>query len=158
MCEEHGKTVNDAKGSIFRGYEAVEHVCSLTSLMQGETIENVAKNVDLYSYRTPLGVCAGVCPFNFPAMIPLWMFPMAITCGNTFVLKPSEKVAGSSIILLDLLKEAGVPRGVVNVVHGGNQTVTNICTHKDIKAISFVGGDKAGKYIYETGSAHGKRV
>ena len=120
MVEEHGKTINDAKGSIFRGYEVVEHACSLTSLLQGETLENVAKNVDLYSYRAPLGVVSGICPFNFPAMIPLWMFPIAITCGNTFVLKPSEKVAGSVNILMDLLKQSGVPDGVVNVVQGGH--------------------------------------
>jgi malonate-semialdehyde dehydrogenase (acetylating)/methylmalonate-semialdehyde dehydrogenase len=119
---------------------------------------NVAKNVDIYSYRVPLGVVAGVCPFNFPAMIPLWMYPIAITCGNTYVLKPSEKVAGVTNILIDLLKESGVPDGVVNVVQGGPQTVTDICTHKDIKAVSFVGGNKAGEYIYKTASTHGKRA
>ena len=113
---EHGKTVADARGDVFRGYEVVEHTASFTSLSQGETLENVAKNVDLYSYRVPLGVCAGICPFNFPAMIPLWMFPLAITLGNTYVLKPSEKVAGTTNILIDLLKESGVPDGVVNVV------------------------------------------
>ena len=136
----------------------VEHACSFTSLIQGETVENVAKNVDLYSYRVPLGVCAGITPFNFPAMVPLWMFPLAITLGNTYVLKPSEKVAGACNILIDLLKESGVPDGVVNVVHGGAPTVTNICTHPDIRAISFVGGNQAGEYIYKTGSNHGKRV
>jgi malonate-semialdehyde dehydrogenase (acetylating) / methylmalonate-semialdehyde dehydrogenase len=148
----------DAKGDVFRGYEVVEHAASFTSLAQGETLENVARGVDIYSYRVPLGVTAGICPFNFPAMVPLWMYPLAITLGNTFVLKPSEKVAGAANILIDLLKESGVPDGVVNVVQGGAPTVTNICTHKDIKAISFVGGDKAGEYIYTTGSAHGKRV
>jgi malonate-semialdehyde dehydrogenase (acetylating)/methylmalonate-semialdehyde dehydrogenase len=106
----------DAKGDVFRGYEVVEHACSFTSLIQGETVENVARNVDLYSYRVPLGVCAGIAPFNFPAMVPLWMFPLAITLGNTYILKPSEKVAGTANILVDLLKEAGVPDGVVNVV------------------------------------------
>jgi len=106
----------------------------------------------------PLGVCAGICPFNFPAMIPLWMFPLAITCGNTYILKPSEKVAGTAKILIDLLKESGVPDGVVNVVQGGAETVTNICTHPDIKAVSFVGGNKAGEYIYQTASLHGKRA
>jgi malonate-semialdehyde dehydrogenase (acetylating)/methylmalonate-semialdehyde dehydrogenase len=126
--------------------------------MQGETIENVARNVDLYSYRVPLGVCAGICPFNFPAMIPLWMFPLAITCGNTYVLKPSEKVAGATTILIDLLKQAGVPDGVVNVVQGGSDTVTDICTHPDIKAVSFVGGNTAGEYIYKTASSTGKRA
>ena len=155
---EHGKSFVDAKGDVFRGYEVVEHAASFTSLAMGETLGNVARGVDIYSYRIPLGVSAGVCPFNFPAMVPLWMYPLAITLGNTYVLKPSEKVAGAANILIDLLKESGVPDGVVNVVHGGHPTVTNICTHKDIKSISFVGGDKAGEYIYATGSAHGKRV
>ncbi len=148
----------DAKGDVFRGYEVVEHAASFTSLAQGESLENVARGVDIYSYRVPLGVTAGICPFNFPAMVPLWMFPLGITLGNTYVLKPSEKVAGAANILIDLLKESGVPDGVVNVVQGGAPTVTNICTHKDIRAISFVGGDKAGEYIYSTGSANGKRV
>lgn len=103
-------------------------------------------------------MCAGIAPFNFPAMVPLWMFPLAITLGNTYVLKPSEKVAGATNLLMDLLKESGVPHGVVNVVHGGPETVTNICTHPDIKAVSFVGGNKAGEYIYKTASAHGKRA
>ena len=116
ITKEHGKTLADAKGDVFRGYEVVEHACSFTSLIQGETVENVARNVDLYSYRVPLGVCAGIAPFNFPAMVPLWMFPLAITLGNTYILKPSEKVAGTANILVDLLKEAGVPDGVVNVV------------------------------------------
>jgi len=155
---EHGKSLIDAKGDVFRGYEVVEHAASFTTLAQGETLENVARGVDIYSYRVPLGVTAGICPFNFPAMVPLWMYPLAITLGNTFVLKPSEKVAGTANILIDLLKESGVPDGVVNVVQGGAPTVTNVCTHKDIKAISFVGGDKAGEYIYTTGCAHGKRV
>lgn len=126
---------------MFRGQEVVEHACSFTSLIQGETVENVATGVDIYSYRAPLGVCAGICPFNFPAMIPLWMYPLAITLGNTYVLKPSEKVPGATEILIDLMKESGVPDGVVNVVQGGHQTVTDICTHPDIKAISFVGGN-----------------
>ena len=141
ISEEHGKTIADAKGDVFRGYEVVEHTCSFTSLAQGETLENVAKNIDIYSYRVPLGVCAGIAPFNFPAMVPLWMYPLAITLGNTYVLKPSEKVAGATNILIDLLKESGVPDGVLNVVQGGKQTVTDICTHPDIKAVSFVGGN-----------------
>lgn len=127
-------------------------------MAQGETLGNVAKGVDLYSYRVPLGVCAGVAPFNFPAMCPLWMFPLAITLGNTYIMKPSEKVPGAMEVLLDLLKQSGVPDGVVNVVQGGRDTVTNICTHPDIKAVSFVGGNQAGEYIYKTASAHGKRV
>ena len=116
ISREHGKSIIDAKGDIFRGYEVVEHAASFNSLAMGETVENVAKNVDIYSFRKPLGVCSGICPFNFPAMIPLWMYPLAITLGNTFVIKPSEKVAGTAEILINLLEQAGVPKGVVNVV------------------------------------------
>ena len=115
ISREHGKSIIDAKGDIFRGYEVVEHAASFNSLAMEETVENVAKNVDIYSFRKPLGVCAGICPFNFPAMIPLW-YPLAITLGNTFVIKPSEKVAGTAEILINLLEQAGVPKGVVNVV------------------------------------------
>lgn len=129
----------------------------MNSLAMGETVENVATNVDIYSYRVPLGVCSGICPFNFPAMIPLWMFPLSITLGNTYVLKPSEKVPGTTDILIDLLGDAGVPKGVVNVVQGGHETVTQICEHPDIKAVSFVGGNTAGEYIYKTASNNGKR-
>lgn len=158
ITKEHGKSILDANGDIFRGYEVVEHACSFGSLAMGETVENVARGVDIYSYRTPLGVCAGIAPFNFPAMIPLWMYPLAITLGNTFVLKPSEKVAGTSQILIDLLEQSGVPKGVVNVVQGGRETVTHICEHPDIRAVSFVGGNEAGEYIYRTASHHGKRA
>ena len=126
--------------------------------MLGESLENVATGVDIYSYRHPLGVCAGVAPFNFPAMIPLWMYTTGITCGNTYIMKPSEKVANTSIKLIELLEKAGVPKGVVNLVHGGSDTVTHICQHPDIKAISFVGGNRAGEYIWREGSKHGKRV
>jgi len=157
LTKEHGKSLVDAQGDVFRGIEVVEHAASFTSLAMGETVGNVGKGVDIYSYRYPLGVCAGICPYNFPAMIPLWMYPLAITLGNTFVLKPSERVAGCSMLLMELLKEAGVPDGVVNMVHGGGDTVTQICKHKDIKAISFVGGNQAGEYIWNTGSLHGKR-
>ena len=158
ITHEHGKSIVDAKGDIFRGYEVVEHAASFNSLAMGETVENVARNVDIYSYRRPLGVCAGICPFNFPAMIPLWMYPLSITLGNTFVLKPSEKVTGTAEILVDLLEQSGVPKGVVNVVQGGHETVTQICEHPDIQAVSFVGGNVAGEYIYKTASAHGKRA
>lgn len=157
ITREHGKSLVDAKGDVFRGYEVVEHAASFNSLAMGETMENVAKNVDIYSYRKPLGVCGGIAPFNFPAMIPLWMYPMAITLGNTFVLKPSEKVPGTTDILVDLLAQSGVPKGVVNVVQGGKETVTQMCTHPDIKAVSFVGANTAGEYIYKTCSEHGKR-
>jgi malonate-semialdehyde dehydrogenase (acetylating)/methylmalonate-semialdehyde dehydrogenase len=158
VTKEHGKSLIDSAGDVFRGYEVVEHAASFGSLGMGETVENVAKGVDIYSFRRPLGVCAGICPFNFPAMIPLWMYPLAITLGNTFVLKPSEKVAGTTEILIDLLQQSGVPKGVVNVVQGGHETVTQICEHPDIKAVSFVGGNVAGEYIYRTASNHGKRA
>jgi len=124
----------------------------------GETSENVSRSVDLYSYRTPIGVCAGIAAFNFPVMIPLWMYPVGITCGNTYILKPSEKVAGASTLLAQLLQDAKLPKGVVNFVHGGNDTVNNIVNHPKIRAVSFVGGNQAGEYIYETASKNGKRV
>ena len=158
VTKEHGKSLVDSAGDVFRGYEVVEHACSFGSLLQGESIQAVAGGVDIYSYRTPLGVMAGVAPYNFPAMIPCWMYPLAITCGNTYVLKPSERVAGTTELLIDLLKEAGVPDGVVNVVQGGRDTVTQICEHPDIKGVSFVGANEAGEYIYKTASAHGKRA
>jgi len=143
---------------VFRGYEVVEHACSFNSLNMGETTQAVAAGVDIYSYREPLGVMAGIAPYNFPAMIPLWMYPMSITCGNTFVLKPSERVPGATELMIDLLKQSGVPDGVVNVVQGGRDTVTQICEHPDIKGVSFVGANTAGEYIYETASRHGKRA
>lgn len=155
---EHGKTLIDARGDIFRGTEVVESTASFASHLQGETLENLATGVDTYSYRHPLGVCAGICPFNFPAMIPLWMYPVAITCGNTYILKPSERVSATSELLIHLLEKSGVPKGVVNVVNGGRDTVTHICQHPDIKAISFVGSNPAGEYIFTEGSKHGKRV
>lgn len=148
IVAEHGKTKADATGDVFRGFEVVEHCQSMTSLLMGETMENVATGVDLYSFRNPLGVCAGIAPFNFPAMIPLWMYTMGMTCGNTYIMKPSEKVANTSIRLIELLEQAGAPKGVVNLVHGGAETVTQICQHPDIKAISFVGGNQAGEYIW----------
>lgn len=124
----------------------------------GETVENVSHHIDTYSIRQPLGVCAGITPFNFPAMIPLWMFPLAITCGNTFVLKPSERDPGASVILMHLVKEVGIPDGVVNLIHGSRDAVNFICDAPEIKAISFVGGDEAGRYIHQRGTANGKRV
>ncbi len=155
---EHGKTFPDALGEVQRGLEVVDQSINLSHVYMGETIENVANHVDNYSYRHPLGVTAGICPFNFPGMIPLWMFPFAITCGNTFILKPSERVANTSMLLVKYLKDIGLPAGVVNMVHGGKDQVERICVHPDIKAISFVGGCTAGRYIYETGCKHGKRV
>ena len=148
----------DAEGDVFRGLQVVEHACSVTSLQLGETLPAIARDMDTVSYRIPLGVCAGIAPFNFPAMIPLWMFPLALVCGNTYVMKPSERVPGACMMLVDLLQKAGVPNGVVNVIHGAHDAVNFVCDNPDIKAISFVGSDVAGEYIYERGSRNGKRV
>ena len=158
LTAEQGKTLPDAQGDIFRGLEVVEHACSIGTLQQGEFAENVAGGVDTYTLRQPIGVCAGITPFNFPGMIPLWMFPMAIVCGNTFVLKPSEQDPLSTMQLVELAIEAGVPQGVLNVVHGGKTVVDRLCTHPDIKAISFVGSTRVGTHVYNLGSQHGKRV
>ncbi|QIE28449.1 CoA-acylating methylmalonate-semialdehyde dehydrogenase [Caballeronia sp. SBC2] len=158
LTAEQGKTLPDAEGDIFRGLEVIEHACSIGTLQQGEFSENVAGGVDTYTLRQPIGVCAGITPFNFPAMIPLWMFPMAIVCGNTFVLKPSEQDPLSTMELVELAIEAGIPAGVLNVVHGGRDVVDAICTHPDIKAISFVGSTHVGTHVYNLGSQHGKRV
>src|SRR5882762_4315937 len=158
LSAEQGKTLADAEGDVFRGLEVVEHACSIGSLQLGEFAENVAGGVDTYTLRQPIGVCVGITPFNFPAMIPLWMFPMAIVCGNTFVLKPSEQDPLSTMQLVELAVEAGIPAGVLNVVHGGKDVVDAICTHPDIKAISFVGSTHVGTHVYNLGSQHGKRV
>ena len=158
LTAEQGKTLPDAEGDIFRGLEVVEHACSVGTLQLGEFAENVASGVDTYTLRQPLGVCAGITPFNFPAMIPLWMFPMAIVCGNTFVLKPSEQDPLSTMELVELALQAGIPQGVLNVVHGGKEVVDAICTHPLVQAISFVGSTAVGTHVYELGSAHGKRV
>ncbi|MBX8472695.1 CoA-acylating methylmalonate-semialdehyde dehydrogenase [Pseudomonas sp. RIT778] len=158
LSAEQGKTIADAEGDIFRGMEVVEHACSIGSLQMGEFAENVAGGVDTYTLRQPIGVCAGITPFNFPAMIPLWMFPMAIACGNTFVLKPSEQDPLSTMLLVELAIEAGIPAGVLNVVHGGKDVVDGLCTHKDIKAVSFVGSTAVGTHVYDLAGKHGKRV
>lgn len=158
LTEEQGKTHIDAEGDLFRGLEVVEHAASMGTLMMGETVENVSAHMDTYSYRQPLGVTAGICPFNFPAMIPLWMFPMAITAGNSMLLKPSEKVPLTSMKLAELALQAGVPAGIVNVIHGGHDAVNFICDAPEIRAISFVGGNAAGEYIHARGTANGKRV
>lgn len=158
ITTEQGKTLQDAEGDVLRGLQVVEHCCSLPSLLQGESLQGIAKDLDTISYRLPLGVCAGIAPFNFPAMVPLWMFPVAITCGNTYIMKPSERDPGACMMLLELLNEAGCPPGVVNAIHGTHDSVNFICDNPDIKAISFVGGDTAGKYIYERGARNGKRV
>jgi malonate-semialdehyde dehydrogenase (acetylating) / methylmalonate-semialdehyde dehydrogenase len=158
LSAEQGKTLADAEGDVFRGLEVVEHACSIGSLQLGEFAENVAGGVDTYTLRQPIGVCAGITPFNFPAMIPLWMFPMAIVCGNTFVLKPSEQDPLTPMLLAELALEAGVPPGVLNIVHGGKRTVEAICTHPDIVAVSFVGSTAVGTRVYSLASEHGKRV
>uniref|UniRef100_A0A4D5RA25 Probable methylmalonate-semialdehyde/malonate-semialdehyde dehydrogenase [acylating], mitochondrial n=1 Tax=Scolopendra viridis TaxID=118503 RepID=A0A4D5RA25_SCOVI len=158
ITTEQGKTLIDAEGDVHRGLQVVEHCCSVPSLQLGETLGGIAKDMDTVTYRVPLGVTAGITPFNFPAMIPLWMFPVAIVCGNTSVMKPSERDPGACMMLMELLQQAGCPEGVVNVIHGQHEAVNFICDHPDIKAISFVGSDIAGKYIYERGSRNGKRV
>ncbi|CAJ1369152.1 unnamed protein product [Effrenium voratum] len=158
LTEEQGKTIADAKGDIFRGLEVVEMSCNIPSMIQGETLPNVAQGVDVHSYRVPLGVCAGIAPFNFPAMIPLWMFPPATTTGNTFLMKPSERVPLSSIKLAEMANDCGLPPGVLNVVHGGHDTVNFMCDNEHIRAVSFVGGNAAGAHIYERAGKNGKRA
>jgi malonate-semialdehyde dehydrogenase (acetylating)/methylmalonate-semialdehyde dehydrogenase len=158
LTAEQGKTLPDAEGDIFRGLEVVEHACSIGTLSLGEFAEQVATGVDTYFIRQPLGVCAGITPFNFPAMIPLWMFPMAIVCGNTFVLKPSEQDPMTPMQLAELAIEAGVPAGVLNVVHGGKESVDALCTHPEVKAVSFVGSCHVGEHVYKLSSNHGKRA
>lgn len=158
ITKEQGKTIVDAEGDVLRGLQVVEHCCSIPSLQMGETVPNIAKDMDTYSYQLPLGVTAGIAPFNFPAMIPLWMFPVAITCGNTSIIKPSERVPGATMILMEMLNEAGCPPGVVNVIHGAHDAVNFICDNPVIRAVSFVGSDQAGRYIYERAGRNGKRV
>ena len=158
LSAEQGKTLADAEGDIFRGLEVVEHACSIGSLQMGEFAENVAGGVDTYTIRQSIGVCAGISPFNFPAMIPLWMFPMAIVCGNTFVLKPSEQDPMTPMLLGELALQAGVPPGVLNIIHGGKRAVDAICTHPDIVAVSFVGSTQVGTHVYNLASQHGKRA
>ena len=158
LTAEQGKTLPDAEGDVFRGLEVVEHAAGIGNLQLGELANNVANGVDTYTLMQPLGVCAGITPFNFPAMIPLWMFPMAIATGNTFVLKPSEQDPMVTMRLVELAMQAGVPPGVLNVIHGGEDAVNAICDHPDIKAISFVGSTKVGTHVYNRASLNGKRV
>lgn len=158
ITEEQGKTLPDAEGDVLRGLQVVEHCCSIPSLLMGEALAGPSKDLDIHAYRVPIGVTSGIAPFNFPAMIPLWMFPMAIACGNTHIIKPSERDPGACMLLVEMLTEAGCPPGVVNVIHGSHDAVNFICDHPDIKAISFVGSDQAGKYVYERGCRNGKRV
>ncbi len=158
VTREHGKTLPESRAEVQRGVEMAEFASGIPSLIKGETMANIAANVDADTIRHPVGVCAGITPYNFPFMVPLWMFPIAITCGNTFVLKPSEKVPLSSNRLGELLVEAGCPEGVFNIVHGDKEAVDVLLTHPDVAAISFVGSTKIAKYIYEVGTQHGKRV
>jgi len=156
--EEHGKTLEDAMGSVQRGIEVVEFACGIPNLLKGEYSQDVGTQVDTHTIRQPVGVCAGITPFNFPVMVPLWMFPMAIACGNTFILKPSEKVPSASVRMAELFKEAGLPDGVLNVIHGDRVAVDALLSHEHVKAISFVGSTPIAKHIYETAARHGKRV
>ena len=158
LSEEHGKTRIDAEGSITRGIEVVEFATGIPHLIKGEFSDSVGSDVDSFSLRQPVGVCAGITPFNFPAMVPMWMFPIALACGNTFILKPSERDPTLSLRMAELLTEAGVPDGVFNVIHGDKEAVDAILKHPGIRAVSFVGSTPIAKYIYETGTAHGKRV
>jgi malonate-semialdehyde dehydrogenase (acetylating)/methylmalonate-semialdehyde dehydrogenase len=158
ITAEHGKTLADAAGSVQRGVEVVEFAMGIPHLVKGEYSEEVGTGVDCHSVRQPLGVCAGITPFNFPVMVPLWMFPVALACGNTFVLKPSEKVPSASMLMAELLKQAGLPDGVFNVVHGDKDAVDALLNHPGVKAISFVGSTPIAKYIYETAAKNGKRV
>ncbi len=158
LTSEHGKVLNDARGEVTRGIEVVEFACGIPHMLKGEYTENVARDVDSWSMRQPLGVVAGITPFNFPAMVPLWMYPIAIACGNTFVLKPSEKDPGAPLFCAQLLKEAGLPDGVLNIVNGDKEAVDTLLADPRVQAISFVGSTAIGEYIYTTGCAHGKRV
>jgi malonate-semialdehyde dehydrogenase (acetylating)/methylmalonate-semialdehyde dehydrogenase len=158
LTAEHGKTIDDALGEVQRGLEVVEFACNIAHLLKGDFSEQVSSGVDTYTIRQPVGVVAGITPFNFPAMVPMWMYPLAIACGNTFVLKPSEKDPSPSMLAAELLAEAGLPEGVFNVIHGDKEAVDAILSHPDIAAISFVGSTPIARYIYENGTRNGKRV
>uniref|UniRef100_A0A0N5AYF1 Probable methylmalonate-semialdehyde/malonate-semialdehyde dehydrogenase [acylating], mitochondrial n=1 Tax=Syphacia muris TaxID=451379 RepID=A0A0N5AYF1_9BILA len=158
ITKEHGKTLPDAKGSVIRGLQVIEHACGIPSLILGELLPGVARDMDTYTMREPIGVCGAICPFNFPAMVPLWMIPIALATGNTIVLKPSEQTPGATIMLAELVKEAGFPDGVVNVIHGQHDSVNILCDHPDVKAVSFVGSDAGGKHVYARACSNFKRV
>jgi malonate-semialdehyde dehydrogenase (acetylating)/methylmalonate-semialdehyde dehydrogenase len=158
ITAEHGKVFTDAEGEVTRGLEVVEFACGIPQLLKGEYSEQVGTGIDMYSIRQPVGVCVGITPFNFPAMVPMWMFPMAIACGNTFVLKPSERDPSASMLIARLLKEAGLPDGVFNVVHGDKGAVDALLAHPQVAAVSFVGSTPIAKYIHDTAGANGKRV
>ena len=158
ICKEHGKTFQDAMGSITRGLEVVEFAIGIPHLLKGEFSQNVGTNIDSWSVRQPLGVCAGITPFNFPAMVPMWMYPISIACGNSFILKPSEKNPSCAIKLAELFTEAGLPDGVLNVLNGDKEIVNLLLNSKDISSISFVGSTPVAKYIYEESARNLKRV
>ena len=158
VTREHGKTLTEARGDVRRGIEVVEYACGIPELLKGESLENIAPGIDCQTVRQPLGVCVGINPYNFPALVPMWMYPMAIACGNTFVMKPSEKVPLTGIRLIELLVEAGLPPGVLNVVHGGRECVDALLEHPLVRGVSFVGSSKVAKYIFDKGTQHGKRV
>jgi malonate-semialdehyde dehydrogenase (acetylating) / methylmalonate-semialdehyde dehydrogenase len=158
ISDEHGKVVSDARGEVQRGLEVIEFACGIPTLLKGDFSDQVSTGVDVYSFRQPLGVCVGITPFNFPAMVPMWMYPVAIATGNTFVLKPSERDPSASVLIAELWAEAGLPDGVFNVVHGDKTAVDALLSHPDVAAVSFVGSTPIAKYIYETGTASGKRV
>jgi malonate-semialdehyde dehydrogenase (acetylating) / methylmalonate-semialdehyde dehydrogenase len=158
ISDEHGKVVSDAKGEVQRGLEVVEFACGVPTLLKGDYSDQASAGVDVFSFRQPLGVAVGITPFNFPAMVPMWMFPVAIACGNTFILKPSERDPSASLFLAELWAEAGLPDGVFNVVQGDKEAVDGFLDHPDVAAISFVGSTPIARYIHERGAARGKRV
>src|SRR5713226_4761408 len=158
LSTENGKTLDDARGSVRRGIQMVEVCCGMPSLLMGYSLDNVAKGIDCQTIRQPLGVCAGITPFNFHAMVPMWMIPFAIACGNSFILKPSEKVPLTPTRTAELFEEAGVPKGVFNLIHGDRVVVDALLKHPLIRAVSFVGSTPVAKHVYETAAAHGKRV
>lgn len=158
ITREHGKTLTEARASARRGIQMIETATGMPTFQKGEFLEDIARGIDCVTMKQPLGVFAGIAPFNFPAMVPFWFWPFAIASGNTFVLKPSERVPLTHQIIFDLLEKTGLPKGVMNLVHGGKEVVTALCTHKDVKGVSFVGSTPVAKYVYETASSHGKRV
>ncbi len=158
ISREHGKVFSDAHGEVTRGLEVVEFACGIPQLLKGEYSEQVGSGIDMYSIRQPLGVCVGITPFNFPAMVPMWMFPVALACGNTFILKPSERDPSASLLLADLLSQAGLPNGVFNVVQGDKTAVDALLRHPKVAAVSFVGSTPIARYVHETANQHGKRV
>src|SRR5213075_199104 len=158
VTREHGKTLVEARASVQRGIEVVEFACGMPSMIMGQSLPDIARGVDCETVRHPVGVCVGITPFNFPAMVPMWMYPVALACGNTFVLKPSEKVPLTAMMIARLLKQAGLPRGVFNIIHGGRECVEALLGHPKVRAVSFVGSTPVARYIFETGMRHGKRV